>query len=371
MWPSWKYTGPRKNFHGNRYGSRFDRFEGNHPGEVAKVRSLARPGYLQTGQDRCYDESGQEIACPGSGQDGEYRRGVPWPEPRFKAEGDVVEDRLTGLSWTRDAGPAEFPLSWGEAFDWVRDFNRRRGSGYQDWRLPNRRELYSLLSFQDCRPALPAGHPFVNVFGGWYWSSTTAVLHPAHAWYVNLAGARMFYGGKDQSFMVWPVRGRSRMVPATGQKRCYAENKIMACAGSGQDGESRWGRPWPEPRFHVTNEGVQDRLTGLVWQRDPGRFREAVRWREALEIARAAKDPWRLPNINELESLVDCDAAQPALPAGHPFVRLHDIYWSSTTSAYETDWAWALYLDKGAVGVGHKPFARFHVWLVCDGDASP
>ena len=78
---------------------------------------------------------------------------------------------------------------------------------------------------------------------------------------------------------------------------------------------------------------------------------------------------WRLPNINELESLVDCAAANPAVPPDHPFTEVRDVYWSSTTSLYEPDWAWALYLDKGAVGVGQKIQARFHVWPVRENHA--
>jgi hypothetical protein len=61
---------------------------------------------------------------------------------------------------------------------------------------------------------------------------------------------------------------------------------------------------------------------------------------------------WRLPNINELESLVDCGRHNPALPSGHPFTDVREGYWSSTTSRFEPDWAWALYLKKGAIGVG-------------------
>jgi hypothetical protein len=52
------------------------------------------------------------------------------------------------------------------------------------------------------------------------------------------------------------------------------------------------------------------------------------------------------------------------LPEGHPFSDVRDVYWSSTTSLFEPDWAWALYLDKGAVGVGQKRQARFYVWAV-------
>ncbi|MDA8421848.1 MAG: hypothetical protein M0Z89_00745 [Nitrospiraceae bacterium] len=38
--------------------------------------------YLQTGQITCHDTAGDPVPCPGSGQDGEFRKGVPWPIPR-------------------------------------------------------------------------------------------------------------------------------------------------------------------------------------------------------------------------------------------------------------------------------------------------
>jgi hypothetical protein len=330
--------------------------------------------YLQTGQTTCHGVDGRAVACAGSGQDAEFRRGRAWPQPRFEPQGEAVHDRLTGLVWTRDANPAEFPLDWNEALAAVQRWNARRLAGHRDWRLPNRRELRSLISHQTRRPALPAGHPFANVFAGWYWSSTTAAISPAHAWYVDMDGGRMFYGGKDQSFLVWPVRGESRVLPVTGQTCCYDERgTAIACAGSMQDGEQRCGLAWPVPRFEDHGEAVLDRLTGLRWRRNAD-LAGAVSWDEALSrlagLSRVAGGPrWRLPNINELESLVDADRRQPALPAGHPFSGVRDVYWSSTTSLYEPDWAWALYLDKGAVGVGQKAQAGFHVWPVIEQSA--
>jgi hypothetical protein len=89
-----------------------------------------------------------------------------------------------------------------------------------------------------------------------------------------------------------------------------------------------------------------------------------VSWIEALAAVNELEDPWRLPNINELESLVDCSSQNPALPRKHPFKEVRDAYWSSTTSMFESDWAWALYLTKGAIGVGQKKGAHFHVWAV-------
>jgi len=332
---------------------------------------VKQKGYLQTGQISCHDVCGHEILCTGSGQDAEYSTGVVWPRPRFLPEGGLVIDQLTGLVWTRDANIAEFPLTWRESLDFVAHLNGERIHGHSDWRLPNRCELRSLLSHQTKRPALPQDHPFANVFPGWYWTSTTAVISPSHAWYVNMDGRRMFYGGKDQSFMVWPVRGDSRVLPVSGQTLCYDVNgQVIDCSGGGQDGEHRIGAPWPVPRFE-THEGiVVDRLTNLCWCHSSDHT-GAIGWAGALAaVARLNKDSdarcWRLPNINELESLVDAGSHKPALPAGHPFVDVRDVYWSSTTSLYEPDWAWALYLDKGAVGVGQKVQARFSVWAVKD-----
>lgn len=326
--------------------------------------------YLNTGQRACYDAAGFTVACRGSGQDAEYRRGEPWPAPRFEAGDDTVHDRLTGLVWSRNANPAEFPLTWSEALAFIADMNDAGKSGCSDWRLPNRRELRSLVSHQTRRPALPEAHPFRDVFNGWYWSSTTAAISPAHAWYVHMDGARMFFGGKDQSFLVWPVRGAGNgVLPRTGQTLCFdGDGRPVSCAGSGQDGEWLLGAALPEPRFAPCGDGSWDRLTGLVWRRRADLAAGAVTWPEALAavagLNRHASRLWRLPTINELDSLVDCANHTPALPCGHDFRAVGDVYWSSTTSAFEPDWAWALYLDKGAVGVGQKRSARFRVWAV-------
>lgn len=330
--------------------------------------------YLQTGQLTCYDAAGREISCSGSGQDGEFRRGVPWPVPRFEQYGETVLDRLTGLIWARNANLAEFPVTWQEALDYISGMNLENAFGHADWRLPNRRELRSLMSHQTRKPALREGHPFQNVFSGWYWTSSTAAINTAYAWYIHLEGARMFYGNKEQFFLLWPVRGDAfGVLPATGQTECHdAGGQIIPCEDTGQDGEFRFGHPWPVPRFEVLGDIVVDHMTDLCWLRTADLTGKPLTWAEALEavveLNRNPKEPaeWRLPNINELESLVDCSAHSPALPAGHPFRNVREGYWSSTTSMFEPDWAWALYLAKGAVGVGQKWGAHFSAWAVRD-----
>jgi hypothetical protein len=284
-----------------------------------------------------------------------------------------VLDTLTGLQWLKNANPGEFPVTWQEAFDYISRMNKEKVEGRTDWRLPNRRELRSLMAFETRKPALPANHPFENVFLNWYWTSTTAAIHPGYAWYIHMEGARMFYGRKDQYYLFWPVCGQAENgIPATGQNKCYdAGGNEILCRGTSQDGELQMGLAWPDPRFTVQQAVVLDRLTGLYWLRDADVISRTVDWSEALDYVRKtaldiAEMPmnWRLPTINELESLVDCSQHNPALPADHPFENVRDVYWSSTTSFFDPAWAWALYLNKGATGVGFKQQKGFHLWPV-------
>jgi hypothetical protein len=331
---------------------------------------------LATGQTKCYDTSGEVIPCAETGQDGEYTNGVNWPEPRFTLHEDIVLDHLTGLYWTGNANLSVFPMCWQESLDFISRMNQENALGYNDWRLPNRRELRSLMSYQTRLPALPDGHPFCDVFSGWYWSSTTAVINPEHAWYVHMEGARMFYGGKDQSYLAWPVRGESQVLYQTGQTDCYdASGHSLGCATTRQDGEIRAGVEWPSPRFVNQDEQIIDKATGLIWRKNASLTARAVTWDKALQAVKqlnqsgSQNDPpslWRLPNINELESLVDCSQHSPALAIDMTCFDLQPGYWSSTTSAFEPDWAWALYLAKGALGIGQKKDPHFYVWAVKD-----
>lgn len=159
----------------------------------------------------------------------------------------------------------------------------------------------------------------------------------------------------------------------TGQRSCHADDgREVPCQGSGQDASFAVGTSWPEPRFESHDHEVMDRLTGLLWRRAARLTPQAVVWSKALVAVAELKQQdaaiaWRLPTINELEVLVDCATHSPSLPSGHPFADVQDIYWSSTTSLFEPDWAWALYLKKGATGFEQKRYAEFSVWAVASG----
>ena len=232
-------------------------------------------------------------------------------------------------------------MSWIEAFEYVAQLNLSGHHGINDWRLPCRRELFSLISHQHVNPALPGGHPFTGVFPGYYWTASECRRLPDQAWYVHLGGGRIYRGMKYGSYMVWPVSGRR---PADKQM---------------------------SDRFVIKDSTALDRLTKRLWLRTFDAMKRPIKWEKALEKIdalnaqhAAGHADWRLPNIRELESLVDLNRHSPALAAGHPFEHVADGLWSSTTSVYEKRYAWVLYPRDGAVGVGYKPLPAFCTWAV-------
>lgn len=293
---------------------------------------------------------------------------------RFETLTDVVYDRQTGLMWTRSAAVSDFPLSWEEALTFIKDMNNESRFGYSDWKLPDRRELFSIVSREAVNPSLPPGHPFVDVFSGYYWTSTSCARVPDQAWYIHFGGARVFKGMKYNSYMVWPVRvadGDGKGTLPTGQHKCFDEKGLQIdCDNTGQDGEYK-PETALERRFAASADVVYDRLTGLTWMKNADIGDGMIDWQSAFDTIAALNrqtaggyDDWRLPDIVELESLIDMNRHSPALPADSPFINVSNFYWSSTTSRYDTDYAWVLYLIDGAVGVGYKTLTEFYLWPV-------
>ncbi len=294
---------------------------------------------------------------------------------RFIAGQNTVVDQRTGLEWFREASRLELPMTWSEALASVQDINETALFGHNDWRVPNRRELFSLISLESINPSLPDGHPFQRVVTSYYWTSTSCSRLPDQAWYIHLGGARVFKGLKKDSYLLWPVRSVQpglSTVKRTGQRSCFTQTgEPVSCRQTGQDGEYRLGRPWPEPRFLEQGGLVLDRLTGLTWTKMAHCARKALSWEEAFRVVddlnaqnMEGLSTWRLPSITELESLVDLEQHSPALPDGHPFGDVQEHYWSCTSSHYDLTYAWGLYLRDGALGVGFKPLQTFSVWAV-------
>ncbi|HTZ17005.1 MAG TPA: DUF1566 domain-containing protein [Dissulfurispiraceae bacterium] len=346
----------------------------------------------QTGQNTTYS----------AGDDGALKKGVAWPSPRFTnpdgttpVTGSVVKDQLTGLMWTQDGnapGPIACnpaaPREWQQVLDYVACLNSNTYLGHNDWRMPNKRELRSLVNYGAPFNAdwlLSQG--FTNALNARYWTSTSLPSDLSTlAWEIVLEYGQTSeydaYKDVDLSY-AWPVRGGYGIyaapsdLPQTGQTTSYY---------AGDDGALRKGAPWPSPRFSNHGNGtITDNLTGLIWTQNgqssiPAVCTPAVNitWYEALAHVACLNTNnylgyanWRLPNVNELESLVNSEYGPItdwlSLQGFSNFPDPPSYYWSSTTYANSDDAAWYVDMYIGTVRPYDKDnglIMQFSVWPV-------
>ena len=188
-------------------------------------------------------------------------------------------------------------------------------------------------------------------------------------------------------------------LPKTGETSCYNDSgQLPSCAGTGQDGEKTIGAAWPIPRFTDKGDGtVSDDLTGLLWLKDskcaalnptsPTNLTGGSNWIDALTLAGtlatgacgltdgSSAGQWRLPNINEFESLIDI-SQNPPFPAGNPFTAPITIsnpsgnlgfdtpeYWSSTITAVFPSNSEGINITSGEVRGDNRTSLK-NVWPV-------
>ena len=162
--------------------------------------------------------------------------GLPPPSSgpgRFTDNNDgTVTDNLTGLIWLTDANCAGGTGNWNTAIDYSAalydgctscfgtsgDCGLTDGSAPGDWRLPNVKELLSLIDFAFSTPALSddagtgqwtgaTGSSFTGVQSSGYWSSSTYAYDTTIAWDVYLNHGHTNGDAKTGTHYVWPVRG--------------------------------------------------------------------------------------------------------------------------------------------------------------------
>jgi len=176
------------------------------------------------------EKTGQKISY-GARDDGMLRKGVAWPKPRFKDnENGTVTDKLTGLIWLKDACCGKFwatdatgqnARNWDSALTAAKKLESGAceltdGSVAGNWRLPNKKELESLIHIGFYNPALPNragtgkwtdGNPFSGVQSYYYWLSSTVAFNTVYVWVADLGSGFVGYNEKGSTFFVWPVRG--------------------------------------------------------------------------------------------------------------------------------------------------------------------
>jgi len=131
-------------------------------------------------------------------------------------------------------------------------------------------------------------------------------------------------------------------------------------------------------------EAVLDNQTGLVWVRDAQILGKKVSWEEAVTYCESmnlgGKRGWRLPARDELISLLDTSQSEPALPEGHPFLKIKDLatatgseksggyqYWTRTNLKDDKERVWMVSFKAGNVGDSLK-LLDLTIWPVIDGE---
>ncbi len=321
-----------------------------------------------------------QTASYAPGDDGALHTGAGWGAQRFTDNGDgSVTDTVTGLVWLKDAGclPA---ANWATA---IADANTLAagqcgladGSKAGDWRLPNLKELESLVDVAAAHPALTPGNPFAHVSTGIYWSSTSyfgGVIGSPSAWAIRMDDGRYIndskLNSKTAANAVWAVRGSGNggavHLAATGY---YDEPGQVV---KGDDGDIQAGVGITYLRFRDNGDGtLTDTMTGLVWMKAADCIEGT--WADALAQAQALGNgtcgltdqskpgDWRMPNRSEMQSLEDRMVnneadfmnatyvwrSDAAFYRGPIFANFHgyQFYWTSTTNAADTTEAWTVF----------------------------
>ncbi|MCP5004689.1 MAG: DUF1566 domain-containing protein [Planctomycetes bacterium] len=178
--------------------------------------------------------------------------------------------------------------------------------------------------------------------------------------------------------------GSNAAVPKTGQTTSFE---------TGDDGDLQRGVEWPNPRFTDNLDGtITDNLTHLIWDKHANGF-GSRNWNNAMNDCNTLADSdhegdltdgsvagdWHLANLLELESLRHMGFFNPAVPntpgtgqwsQGDPFNNVQSesaFYWSSTTVANSTTYAWLVDFRDGVLSYSNKVDGLNFVWCVRGG----
>lgn len=142
------------------------------------------------------------------------------------------------------------------------------------------------------------------------------------------------------------------------------------------------GKEWPNTRFIINGDCVTDNLTGLVWLKNTKQVcPTGCPWASTfgailsfnLENGACGYTDWRLPNINELRSLVNYSASTTTgvflsdwlTSVGFINIQSNQNYWTSTV--YGDAAAWYINTTRGETINGNRSDNAWYVWPVRSG----
>ncbi|MEA1928457.1 MAG: DUF1566 domain-containing protein, partial [Candidatus Auribacterota bacterium] len=324
-------------------------------------------GIPKTGQDNIYHpSSGTDL-----GDDGVIQAGFPLGSRRILAFQDnnngTITDLASGLMWQKadslgmEFGDLSRQMSWTDAFSYVAAMNSQGYGGHYDWRIPNIKELSSIINQGTWLPSIY--YIFDSMQSANYWSSTSLEIQGSQrAYHILFNEGFVQYAYPDSSAMY--VKAVRSYLPGSGVAGFPKTGQTVvfhAGAGNdkGDDGETRSGFPMTGDSYTDNGNGtITQNATGMFWQQSDsatqsfGGYSGALTWEEGFAYvaqmnaqAFAGYTDWRMPNYFELISLLDFEYFWPIM--GPLFDPEKYPYWSSTnrfgvtppTYAWTVSWA--------------------------------
>jgi hypothetical protein len=349
------------------------------------VRAAQTYTIVGTGQTKCYDNR-NEITPPKPGQPfyGQDAQFHNHPSSyTLAADGLTVHDNNTGLTWQRSPdtdGDGSLTrrdkLTLAQAQALPAKLNAARFGGFDDWRLPSIKELYSLFDARGTDPSGPMNLdtslliPFIDTkfFKFAYGDTRTGerVIDSQYASSTKYVGqsARGFGKLFGVNFADGRIKGYDLFMPGGGVEKTFF---VLCLRGNPAYGKND---------FHDNTDGtITDHATGLMWSKsDSG---QGMNWQDALawvQKKNAEKflghNDWRLPSVKELQSIVDYTRSPDTThsPAIDPVFNCttftneahqaeYPFYWSATTHAGFMGGGAAMYVAFGRAAGWMSPRA--------------
>ena len=301
------------------------------------IEEADEPAVLCTGQTKCFNAT-KEITCPATpdknffGQDWQYADKGYCLEKSFTttSNSETVTDNITHLIWQRNlpstyagcTGTSGALCAHSEAVNYCDSLNSSNFAGFNEgWRLPTARELGTIIDYGKTNPAIDS-EIFPDTPGQLFW--TANVYDFEKNWAVNF------------------LKGET-----TGNRTTGSQSYLYVRCVRGEE--------LPDASFSVsgTDEKIlKDSENNLTWTQT---FGDYSNWKKALEYCKnleyAGRSGWRLPNVNELKTLINYSISNPA----SDFEGMDSsTFWSSTSDSNKATQAWATSMEYGTTQIMSK-----------------
>ena len=271
------------------------------------VSTSSTLGNICSGQQGCYSIE-DEIQCPAEGkdfygQDAQYAAKGKCRKQSLSVKTvsgqKIVVDQNTGLEWQQTISKKAY--AWNDAFAYCENLEY---AGYSDWRMPAPQEIMTIVVYSSPGVAINSSYftdvPVLQTDNNYLWTSGFYKNDPERVWIFNPNKGFLYYlSSRTNIHNVMCVR--SKGLPTANFELSTVNGETIA----------------------------KDSSTGLVWQKT---YTEIKTWKEALayceSLEYAGYSDWRLPNKNELASIINYDQEDSSYPLDMP---ADYGFWTSTT----------------------------------------